>query len=197
VLFPLWLTRNGLVKRLLQAGLVPLQEVWEAVNARLAFPASQAVAATLAAFAPLILCLDETRLDAVGRYLKPRRGLSAHDPACTALKLIGLFDLRAERLAAAGMARGGTRELQSGYARRISQGLSVGSLLLFDLGYFSFSFFDTLTEWKLWWVSRYRENTSYRIAHVFYRQREGKGALVWLGTGKTASAPLGTAGAVG
>jgi hypothetical protein len=33
-------------------------------------------------------------------------------------------------------------------------------------------------------VSRYRENTSYQIAHVFYRQREGKGALVWLGTGQ-------------
>jgi hypothetical protein len=62
------------------------------------------------------------------------------------------------------------------------QGLSVGSLLLFDLGYFSFGFFDTLTQWKLWWVSRYREKTSYQIAHVFYRQREGKGALVWLGT---------------
>src|SRR2546426_4077471 len=94
---PLWLTRNGLVKRLLQAGLVPLQEVWEAINVRLALPASRAVPATLAAFAPEILCLDETRLDAVGRYLKPRRGLSTHDPACTALKLIGLLDLRAQR----------------------------------------------------------------------------------------------------
>src|SRR5207244_673752 len=83
------------------------------------------------------------------------------------------------------MARGGTRELQSGYARRISQGLSVGSLLLFDLGYFSFSFFDTLTQWKVWWVSRSREKTSYQIAPVFYRQREVLDALVWLGTGQT------------
>src|SRR6266851_2074433 len=121
---PLWLTRNGLVKRLLRAGLVPLQEVWETINARLALPASRAVPTTLAAFAPEILCLDETRLDAVGRYLKPRRGLSAHDPACFAGKLIGLFDLRAERLAAAGMARGGTRELQSGYARLSARTLS-------------------------------------------------------------------------
>ena len=64
------------------------------------------------------------------------------------------------------------------------QGLSEGSLLLFDLGYFSFTFFDTLTQRKQWWVSRYRENTSYSIAHVFYRQCEGKGALVWLGTGQ-------------
>jgi hypothetical protein len=112
---PLWLTRNGLVKRLLQAGLVPLQEVWEVVNARLALTGSRATPPTLAAFASDIFCLDETRLDAVGRYLKPRRGLSAHDPACTALKLVGLFDLRGKPMAATGMARGGARELQSGY----------------------------------------------------------------------------------
>lgn len=180
---PLWLTRNGLVKRLLRAGLVPLQEVWEAINAQLALPASRAVPATLAAFAPEILCLDETRLDAVGRYLKPRRGLSTHDPACFAGKLVGLLDLRAQR-----WLRLEWREAVQENCRvdmlDFLQGLAVGSLLLFDLGYFSFSFFDTLTEWKLWWVSRYRENTSYQIAHVFYRQREVLDALVWLGTGQ-------------
>jgi hypothetical protein len=64
------------------------------------------------------------------------------------------------------------------------QGLSVGSLLLFDLGYFSFIFLDTLTEWKLWWVCRYREKTSYRIVHEFYRHNEVLDALVWLGTGQ-------------
>jgi hypothetical protein len=57
-------------------------------------------------------------------------------------------------------------------------------LLLFDLGYFSFVFFDTLTQRNLWWISRYREKTSYQIAHVFYRQREVLDALVWLGAGQ-------------
>ena len=64
---PIWLTRNGLVKRLLQAGLVPLQELWEGINAQLADIGSQAIPATLAPFATEIFCLDETRLDAVGR----------------------------------------------------------------------------------------------------------------------------------
>jgi IS4 transposase len=41
-----------------------------------------------------------------------------------------------------------------------------------------------LTQRKLCWVSRSRENTSYRLAHVFSRQREGLDALVWLGTGQ-------------
>ncbi len=48
---PVWLTRNGLVKRLLQAGLVPLQDLWEGINAQLASIGSQAVPATLAPFA--------------------------------------------------------------------------------------------------------------------------------------------------
>jgi Transposase DDE domain len=41
-----------------------------------------------------------------------------------------------------------------------------------------------LTQRKLLWVSRYRENTSYSLAHVFYRHREVLDALVWLGTGQ-------------
>ena len=61
---PIWLTRNGLVTRLLQAGLVPLQDVWDGVSAQLALTPSKAVPAQLAAFAPEILCLAETRLDA-------------------------------------------------------------------------------------------------------------------------------------
>src|SRR6516164_7923541 len=48
---PVWLTRNGLVKRLLQAGLVPLQELWEDINAHLASSGPQTVPAPLAPFA--------------------------------------------------------------------------------------------------------------------------------------------------
>jgi hypothetical protein len=101
---PVWLTRNGLVKRLRKAGLVPLQELWEAINAQVASSGSQAVPATLASCATEIFCLDETRLDVVGRYVKPLRGLSTHDPACFAGKLVGLLDVRAKAVAATGMA---------------------------------------------------------------------------------------------
>jgi hypothetical protein len=41
-----------------------------------------------------------------GGSLSPLRGFSTHDPACFAGKLVGLLDLRAEALAATGMARG-------------------------------------------------------------------------------------------
>lgn len=180
---PVWLTRNGLVKRLLQAGLAPLQELWEMLNVRLAHIGPWAVSADLAAFAGGIFALDETRLDTIGRYLKPLRGLSTHDPACFAGKLVALFDLRHQRWSRLEW-REDVHENCRVEMLDFLQGLSAGSLLLFDLGYFSFPFFDTLTDRRLWWVSRYRENTSYSIAHVFYRQREMLDALVWLGTGK-------------
>src|SRR5258708_21523975 len=176
-----WLARNGFVKRLLQAGLNSLQDLWAVANARLAQTPSQAVPATLAAFAPDIVCLDETRLDTVGRYLKPLRGLPTNDDACFAGKLVGLFDLRAQR-----WLRLEWREAVHENCRLAMldflQGLSVGSLLLFDLGYFSFLFLDTLTEWKLWWVCCYREKASYRIVHEFYRHNHTTATLACLGT---------------
>jgi hypothetical protein len=174
---PVWLTRNGLVKRLLQAGLAPLQELWESTNARLAHIGPWAVSAELAVFARGNFSLDETRLDTIGRYLKPLRSLSTHDPACFAGKLVGLFDVRNQR-----WSRLEWREDVHENCRvdilDFLQGRSADSLLLFDLGYFSFPFFDTLTQRKVWWVSRYRENTSYSIAHVFYRHCEKLDALI-------------------
>lgn len=133
---PVWLTRNGLVKRLLQAGPGPLQDLWEALNAHLACIGSQAVPAPLATFASGIFCLDETRLDAVGRYLKPLRGLSTHDPACFAGKLIGLLDVRAQRWLRLEW-RQAVHENCKVDILDFLHGLAQGNLVLFDLGYFS------------------------------------------------------------
>jgi hypothetical protein len=55
------------------------------------------------------------------------------------------------------------------------------SLLLFDLGDFSFPFFDYLTERGYDWISRYREKTRYQLVPVYSRHHEILDALVWLG----------------
>jgi hypothetical protein len=158
--------------------------MWEVVNARLAQTSPRTVPATLAAFATDILCLDETRLDAVGRYLKPLRGLSAHDSACFAGKLVGLLDLRAQRwlrLEWREEVHKNCRVDMLDAPRKDSQeGVCCSSIW----GISAVRFLDTLTQRKLWWVCRYREKTSYQIVHVFYRQREVLDALIWLGTGQ-------------
>ena len=42
------------------------------------------------------------------------------------------------------------------------EGLPWRSLILFDLGYFSFAWFDYLTSMGYWWISRLREKTRWR-----------------------------------
>lgn len=136
---PVWLTRNGLVKRLLQAGLAPLQELWEMLNVQLTPIGPSAIPLDLAAFASGIFSLDETRLDAIGRYLKPLRGLNTHDPACIAFKLVGLFDLRNQRWSQLEW-REDVHENCRVDMLDFLQGLWTGSLLLFASSLFQLSF---------------------------------------------------------
>jgi hypothetical protein len=55
------------------------------------------------------------------------------------------------------------------------------SLLLFDLGYFAFEWFDDLTTQGFVWISRLREKTSVEIRHTFYQEGDTRDALIWLG----------------
>ena len=62
-------------------------------------------------------------------------------------------------------------------------GLPTGSLILADLGYFSFPWFDYLTEQGYFWVSRLKERTTYQLKEVLaYDDQQGLlDAIVWLG----------------
>mgnify|MGYP005813928339 CR=1 FL=1 len=57
-----------------------------------------------------------------------------------------------------------------------------GTLILMDLGFFAFEWFDTLTAQGYFWISRLREKTSYEIVHTFYQQGDTLDAIIWLGT---------------
>jgi len=63
--------------------------------------------------------------------------------------------------------------------------LAKGSLILADLGYFAFAWFDHLTDQGYYWVSRFRLKTSYRVLHIFYQKQTPGGevfdGIVWLG----------------
>jgi hypothetical protein len=59
--------------------------------------------------------------------------------------------------------------------------LPPGSLIVADLGYFGFRWFDDLTDGQYWWVSRLRAGTSDEIVHTDYQDDESFDGLVWLG----------------
>ncbi len=59
--------------------------------------------------------------------------------------------------------------------------LPVNSLIVFDLGYFAFPFFDTLTQTGRWFVSRLREKTSFTVEQVLVNRPEVQDQIVHLG----------------
>jgi hypothetical protein len=59
--------------------------------------------------------------------------------------------------------------------------LRPNSLLVFDLGYFAFTFFDALTERDCWFVTRQRRKTSYQVERVLLNRPRLRDRIVHLG----------------
>ena len=130
----------------------------------------------LASFASDVLALDETTLDPVARKLPILRYVKKG-----AVELLaGLYDVRLQLWRRIDYL---PQALQNGkvHAAAMLKGLAQGTLLLFDLGYFSFEWLDELSQRQLWFVCRLREKTSYTVLHTYYEWEEVFDGVVWLG----------------
>lgn len=166
--------------RLARDGTGPLEALFAQVSAVLADRLAPYAATTLAPFAAGVYALDETTLDRVARLLPALRAAPARDPALLPGKLAGLFDLRRQQWHRVAH-QPDPRQNEKVAARGMVAALPPGSLVLADLGYFGFRWFDDLTDAATWWVSRLREKASYTVIHAFYRRGDTLDALVWLG----------------
>jgi hypothetical protein len=134
----------------------------------------------LAPFARQILALDESKMDAVHRWLTELRQVPLSDPSLLAGRLVALFDIRRQQWVRIDWLPQALANCQA-YASQMLDGLQMGTLLLFDLGYYNFAWFDTLTQRGIWWVARLRSNGSYSIESILV-QRDGYfEALIFLG----------------
>jgi hypothetical protein len=179
--FPrLSLTDDAIVDRLKKAGVGPLQDMLAHLSEHLGRLLSLHSPCHLASFATALIALDETTWDAVQRHLPALRTLPKGEVGLLPGKLAARFNLRTQLFEFVQF-----RDLPLGNCKldvcSLLQGVPVGALLLFDLGYFSYAFFDYLSECGFWYISRIREDAHYQIAHTFYRHEGTLDALVWLG----------------
>jgi len=181
---PVRLTYEAVRKRLLTAGTAGLEELFALLCRGLAAwsQARQPSALSLAAFAPQVVALDETTLDQVRRLTDDLAELPAGDPHLLPGKLAGLFDLRQQRWVRLQFRADVLAYCNVGILLLL-EGLERGSLILADLGYFSFPWFDYLSGQGYWWVSRLKDGVSYEIEQVVaYDDHTGLlDAIVWLG----------------
>jgi Transposase DDE domain len=175
------LSDEAVYKRLEQESQDSLKRMFEAVTASLYVALSTHLATSQASwckFASGVFALDEMTLDKLFRRLPSLR-------QDTAVKLAGkvtaLFDIRKQVWR--GIAyQEHPQQNERKAAREMLDFVPKGSLLLTDLGYFGFQWFDDLTQAGLYFISRLRQKTTFDIIEVLYQDDKVLDALVWLGT---------------
>jgi Transposase DDE domain len=134
----------------------------------------------LAPWASEVVALDEMALDQIARLLPTLRGVPAGATALLPGTLTALFDLRRQQFVRVDH-RLDVLQNEKVLARHMVADLPRGSLILGDLGYFAFEWFDDLTTAGQYWISRLRAKTTFTVRHVFYQSAAVWDGLVWLG----------------
>lgn len=171
---------QAIYARLEAGGTQPLEDLFARTTALLAQRLGPVVDHTLAPFAREVVALDHTDLDQIARRLPPLREIPRGDHRLLPGQVAGLFDLRRQQWRTAQFITD-PHQNEKVTARAMVASLPAHSLILCDLGFFSFAWFDDLTAQAYWYVSRLRQKTSFRVLHTFYAQGDTFDGMIWLG----------------
>jgi hypothetical protein len=170
---------QAVYKRLAQGGEAPLKSLFEQVSAVLQ-ARLQPYLQPLAPFASEVVAMDATTLDKVIVHLPPLRAATQKNTAWLAGKLAGVFDVRLQQWRYVEYVEN-PNENERVSAPSLLEHLQRGALILMDLGFFSFPWFDQLTQEGYYWITRLRKKTSYQVLHTFYQRGETFDGLIGLG----------------
>lgn len=178
------ITDMALYKRLERTPPEALRSFFEQITAVLATRYAAVSDVPLASWATGVFALDHTVLDPVVRKLKLLRDVPRGSPQLFPGALACLFDVRRQQWQKVEFLEN-AHEHGLRRAREMVADLLPGSLLLMDLGFFGFDWFDHLTEQGLFFIVRLRAKTSYVTHQVLCHVRKGDmllcESLVYLG----------------
>jgi Transposase DDE domain len=171
---------QAIYKRIGEQGMDAMKELFEQMSAWLHDLLTPLQDLRLAPFANDIFLLDESVLDQVKRWLPAHRDLPAKDGRLLAGRIAGLFDLRRHLWAQLDLLKDGQANCKV-HARAMLSRVKAGDLLLFDLGYYAYPWFDELTAAAIFWISRQRQAGSVKRLFVLLECDGLRDELVWLG----------------
>ncbi len=170
---------QAIYKRLEKDGSKSLKRLFEMVSAALR-ERLQAYAQPVIKLTKEVVAIDATSLDKVARTLPILRSVPNGDKRLLPGKLAGVFDIGLQQWITITHIENPV-ENDKKEARQLLEHINKGALILADLGYFGFSWFDELTTKGYFWLSRLREKTSFEIIHTYYKKGNTFDGLVWLG----------------
>ncbi len=167
-------------QRLDRDGTAPLEDLFAQVTTLLADRLTPWARRELAPWATGVYAIDESTFDAVPRHLPVVGTPRGRSLPTLPGKLAACLNLRTQQWEQI-LTTDAPSQNEKVLARQLVDGLARGSLVLFDLGYFAFHWFDDLTDQGLAWISRYRTGTSHAVRQVLYADEQTRDAIVWLG----------------
>lgn len=170
---------QAVYKRLEQGGSEPLKNLF--------FLASSVLAERLQPYAqklhldfPEIVAIDQSTLDKVLRHLPILRSVADGDRQLLPGKLAGVFDVRLQQWRHVEYVNDPDQN-EKVAAPDLLAHMQRGALILMDMGFFCFEWFDQLTQDGYAWITRLREKTSYQVLHTYYQSGDVFDGLIWLG----------------
>lgn len=171
---------QAVYNRLERDGTAVLERLFAQISAVLRERLAPYEQKSLAPFAKGVVAIDETTLDPVARLLPELREVPEGDKQLLPGKLAGVFDIRLQQWRQV-LYVPNPEQNEKVVARELLATVEPGSLVLADMGYFGFRWFDELTDGGYWWISRLRARTSYEVIHTYYQQDETFDGIIWLG----------------
>ena len=175
--FPI--TDQAIYKRLEQEGSQPFQQLFSEVS-QVLHKRLSAYTQPLVKFASEVIAIDATTLDSVTRHLPLLRSVPNGDRQLLPGKLAGVFDVGMQQWRHVTHIDN-PQENDKVVARSLLEHVNKNALILADLGYFGFAWFDDLTDGGYFWLSRLRKKTSYEVIHTYYEEGETFDGIIWLG----------------
>ncbi len=171
---------QAVYKRLEKEGTKTLESMFLGISSILQERLSSYAQTNLVPFAKQVVAVDNTTLDRIARVLPALRDIPKGDTRLLAGRLAAIFDIRLQQWINVQHVDDAL-ENEKKTALSLLKHIEKGSMILADMGYFSFKWFDHLTDEGYYWVSRLRNKTSYQVIHTYYKKGNVFDGIVWLG----------------
>lgn len=134
----------------------------------------------LAPWASAVYAADASTLDRLGRWLPWLRQVARGSKESLGGQISALFDLRCQQWVRVQWWQDAKANCKE-HIQALLADVQAGALVILDRGYFSFAFFDSLSQRGIWWISRYANQVSYQVSCVCYQGDGVLDAVVYLG----------------
>jgi DDE family transposase len=175
------ISKEAVYHRLDRPGPSPMQTFFSQITAVLLAGQGPVPGCDLAPGFTEVVALDASTLDKIPLTMPHLRPLPPDDATRLAGKLTAVLDLRRQLFRRIDW-HAAARQNEKVGAREAVADLPTGSLILADLGYFSFRWFDELTAAGQFWLTKHRGKGTYEEIAVLYEDGPTRDVLVWLGT---------------